>query len=344
MPTRFSIRILPLIGLASLAACGAHEAPRPLVPALQKVSVTTEKLGDSARSVSEEVVGTVRARSVAEVSSSVMGTIQQQRAVVGRTVRAGEVLVVLAAREIDAKAAQAEALHARAEVDLKRAEALHAAKSIPLAQYDAAKAQFAVAEAALAEAEVMRGYTAIRAPISGVITAKLSGVGDLAVPGKPLFVVENPDGLRLEAPVPEGVASSLVRGATMKVTLDVLGETVEGKLSELAPAADPLSRTTLVKVDLPRSDKVHAGMFGRLSVPVGETQVLSVPASAVVRRGQLETVFVAEEGKANLRIVRTTERPIAGRLEVTSGLSAGDEVITSDPQKLVENQPVEMKL
>jgi RND family efflux transporter MFP subunit len=331
-----------LIGASWLVACGAREAPRPAVPALEKVSVSTETLGDAARDVSEEVVGTVRAKSFAEVSSSVMGTIQTQRAVVGKHVHAGEVLVVLAAREIDAKAAQAEALHARAQIELKRAEQLHAAKSIPLAQYDAAKAQSEVAQAALAEAQVMRGYTAIRAPITGVVTAKLASVGDLAVPGKPLFIVENPEGLRLEAPVPEGLASTLTLGQTLKVTIDALGETLDGKLSELAPAADPLSRTTLVKVDLPRSERVHTGMFGRLSVPVGQTQVLSVPASALAHRGQLETVFVVEDGVAILRIVRTTERPADGRVEVLSGLSAGDRVITS-PGAIVENQPVEVQ-
>jgi len=332
-----------VLGVASAAAsgCGTHEAPRPTMATLPKVTVQVETLGNRARQLGEDVVGTVRARSVAEVSSSVMGTVQSQRAVVGKHVHAGEVLVVLAAREIDAKAAQAQALHARAELDLKRAEQLHAAKSIPLAQYDAARAQFELAEAGLAEAEVMRGYTAIRAPITGVVTAKLAGVGDLAVPGKPLFVIENPDGLRLEAAVPEALAQKLSLGTALTVSLDALGEAIPGTVSEIAPAADPQSRTALVKVDLPSHTKLRAGSFGRLTVPLGETQVLSVPSAALSRHGQLETVYVVEGDRAELRIVRTTERPFGGRLEILSGLSAGERVVTSD-QKLVDNQPVQV--
>jgi membrane fusion protein (multidrug efflux system) len=330
---------LPL--LLSAFGCGGHNAAHPVLPALPKVSVRTVLAVDSAHDVGDEVVGTVRSKTVAEVSSSVMGTVRNLNVAIGRRVRVGEVLVQLSAGEIDAKAEQARAMHARAKIDLDRASQLMAAKSIPTAQFDVAAAQFRVAEATLAEAEVMRGYTQIRAPIAGVITAKQVGVGDLAVPGKALFIIESPDHMRLEAAVPEALAQHIALGMHMQVHLDALNKSVEGSVSELAPAADPQSRTALIKLDLPADPALRPGMFGRLSVGTGEAKALTVPDTAIVRRGQLETLYVVEDGKAVLRIVRTSERTLDGKLEVYAGLHVGEHVVVGRPVHLTDGQPVE---
>jgi multidrug efflux pump subunit AcrA (membrane-fusion protein) len=116
---------------------------------------------------------------------------------------------------------------------------------------------------------------------------------------------------------------------------------VEGSVSELAPAADPQSRTALIKLDLPADPALRPGMFGRLSVGTGEAKALTVPDTAIVRRGQLETLYVVEDGKAVLRIVRTSERTLDGKLEVYAGLHVGEHVVVGRPVHLTDGQPVE---
>jgi multidrug efflux pump subunit AcrA (membrane-fusion protein) len=110
---------------------------------------------------------------------------------------------------------------------------------------------------------------------------------------------------------------------------------------EVSPTADAASRTFLVKLDLPASPELRAGQFGRAAVPVGESKSLRIPASAIVQRGQMEIVFVKEDGKARLRLVRTGKIFPDG-VEILAGLSEGDAVILTDPASLVDGQSVEV--
>lgn len=327
---------------ALLVGCAAEQHRKPTEAAPLPQAVRVEVARKVVRPVGDEVVGTVRARYVSAISSSVMGTIRVLKVKLGSRVRPGDVLVQLSVGEIEAKAAQASALFAQAGVELKRAEQLKASQSIPSAQYDAAAAQYRIAEAALAEAEAMRSYTIIRAPFAGVITDKQCNVGDLAQPGKPLLVLESPGTLRLEAAVPEGIAHFLREGDVMQVRLDAAKEPLAAKLSELSPSADPGSRTVLVKLDLPNVPDLRAGMFGRLTVRTGEESSVRVPAQAIVRRGQLETLFVAERGKAALRLVRTG-RSAGGETEVLAGLERGEAVVVEPATLLADGQPIEVR-
>lgn len=338
------MKLYTLAALAALSAgCSTEHHPRTAETApLEKQVVTVAPAREVAQAVGDEVIGTVRARSVAVISSSVMGNVRAVRVKVGSHVRAGEVLIQLSAGEIDAKANQAQAMFAQAELDLKRAEQLKASQSIPASRYEAATAQFRVAEAALAEANVMRGYTTLRAPFAGVITAKQCDVGDQALPGKPLLVLESPGALRLEASVPEAIAKLLHVGDTLSARFDSVEAPVAATVSELSPSADPVSRTVLVKLDLPSAPELRSGMFGRLTVRTGEKRAVIVPAAALVRRGQMELVFVVRDQKARLRIVRTGAEP-DGSVQVLSGLDDGELVVVADAALLVDGQPLEVR-
>jgi NAD(P)H-flavin reductase len=111
-------------------------------------------------------------------------------------------------------------------------------------------------------------------------------------------------------------------------------------VSELAPVADAASRTFRVKLDLPVTQGVRAGQFGRVAVPTSEAQVLQVPSTAVVRRGQLEFVYVADQGKASLRLIRTG-RVFGPVSEVVTGLHAGEKVVEKPDSGLRDGQHVE---
>ena len=169
-----------------------------------------------------------------------------------------------------------------------------------------------MADAAAAAAKTDADYTKVTAPFDGVITRKYADVGDLAAPGKPLLEMEDARDLQLETDVPEAVIDRLTLGDKLGVRVSGVRNELAGTVSEIAPSADPNSRTFLVKLDLLPTPGLRAGQFGRVAVPVGETSALRVPASAVLQRGEMELVFVVANGHAQLRIVKTGKR-VGGR-------------------------------
>jgi RND family efflux transporter MFP subunit len=189
---------------------------------------------------------------------------------------------------------------------------------------------------AVSEAETMMSYAKVTAPFDGVVTRKLADVGDLAMPGKPLLEIEAPTSLRFEADLPEAILDRVKLGEKMPVRL---AKVIEGTVSEISPVADPVSRTFNVKLDLPPTEGLRTGQFGRVSVPVAEVKLLLVPQSAVLKRGQMELVFVAQNRKAALRLVKTG-KVLEDRVEVLSGLEEGEQIIVSESAKLTDGQPV----
>jgi RND family efflux transporter MFP subunit len=336
------VKTAALLLVLALAGCTGERPVRVANEVAPRRPVTLAEAQLVTRMRGDDVMGTVRARNVAGISSSVMGHVSALKVTLGSEVRAGALLAQLSADEIDAKLGQARATFTQAELELTRAHQLKASQTIPGAQDDVAEARFHVAKEALAEAQVMRGYTVLRAPFAGVVTAKLCEVGDLALPGKPLLVLESTGAPRFEALVPEASAQGLRQGQALAVHIDSLPGPVEGVLSELSPSADPVSRTVLVKLDLPARVGLRPGMFGRLALPGQSHQALLVPRDALVRRGQLELVFVVEDARARLRIVRSG-RVSDDQVELLSGLQAGERVIVSTPSQLQDGQPVEVR-
>jgi RND family efflux transporter MFP subunit len=330
-----------LATLLLATACGTDHAPKP-APAVATREVRVARAELTRRPTIQEVVGTVRAVRSATIAATLGATVAEVRITVGSAVRPGEVLVRLSAREIDARLTQAKAVYALAKLDRDRAAKLYAEAAISTAQYDAALAQFGVAEAAQAEAGTLSEHAILRAPFAGVVTTKLVNVGDTAMPGQPLLVVEAPDALRFEARVPDALARGLAIGQRHPVRVDGLDHELVGTVGEIDPAADPATRTLFVKLDLPRDPALRSGRFGRLILASGATDAVTVAATAIVRRGQLETVFVVDDGVARLRLVRTA-REHDGAIEVVAGLAGGEAVALSDVAQLVDGQRVEAR-
>ncbi|HET9034786.1 MAG TPA: efflux RND transporter periplasmic adaptor subunit [Myxococcaceae bacterium] len=325
--------------LALLVGCSGEPPPRPAsekAPAKVRV-VQVER---SSRPVITEVVGTVRAVRSATLAPLISGTVAEIRVGLGSSVRAREILVRLSAREIEARLEQSRAVAALAKRDRDRATTLKEQGAMSSAQYDTAMSQWNVAQAREAEASTLAERMVLRAPFAGVVTAKLANVGDTAMPGQALLVVEAPSALRFEARVPEAAADRLSVGATVPVRLDGFAQDLQGRVAEIQPAADDATRTRLVKVALPEVAGLRSGRFGRLLVATSDSRTVTVPAEAVIRRGQLETVFVLDSGTARLRLIRTG-REREGRLEVVSGLSGEEKVVVPGALELVDGQRVE---
>ena len=332
---------LLLAGLATLlSGCGKKPAPpADAGPSLPPAAVRLQKIEAVSQSAMEEVVGTVLPRLQAVLEAKVSGRITRLSAALGQSVKQGDVLVELATLEIQARLDQARAALRQTELDLNRTTRLHKQSAATQAELDAAQTRHQVAQAAVAEAEALAGYGRIAAPFDGVVARKLADEGDLAMPGKPLLELEGRAGLRLVADVPGLLAPRIRPAAELAVRVDAIPEPLTGTVAEIAPAADPASRTVRVKVDLPAAPGLRAGQFGRLAVPVSETTDLLVPPAALVRRGQLEILFVAADGKARMRLVRSGKQSPRG-LEILSGLAPGETVVVEGAATLREGQPL----
>jgi RND family efflux transporter MFP subunit len=290
----------------------------------------------------EEIVGTVRAKRRATLEAKVSGRIERLEVFPGQQVKAGQLLAQLDVREVQARLDQANAMRQQAEGDLKRYSALLQQQAVTQAEFDAIQARQRVAQATAVEMETMLDHARVVAPFDGVITRKLADVGDLAAPGKPLLEMEDPAALRLDADVPEALISRIEHGTAMPVRIASLPDDLQGVVSEMAPSADPGSRTFQVKYDLPAVPGLRAGQFGRVAVPLGESSALWVPASAVVQRGQMEIVFVAKSQQATLRLVKTGKRR-GEMVELVSGVSAGEQVVVEGAAQLRDGQRIEIK-
>ena len=327
----------------ALAGCESkHESGKETVPGFPVAQVRVQAVESKSRPLTEEVAGTVRAKVRATLEARLSGRIEKLPVRLGDKVQKGQLVARLEAAELAARLEQAEASLEQAEREWKRAAALLEQQSVTRAEYDAAQSRERVAKAAASEAKTMLGYVEVTAPFEGVVTRKWADAGDLAAPGKPLVEIEDPSALQMEADVPEAIASHLQRTARLGVRVDAVNGELTGTVSEIAPGADPASRTFRVKLELPSTAGLMPGQFARVAVPIGERSSVRVPAAAVVQRGQLELVFSVANQHARLRLVKTGKR-VGDEVEVLSGLEAGSTVVISGADQLTDGQPVEAK-
>jgi len=188
---------------------------------------------------------------------------------------------------------------------------------------------------------VARSYAVIEAPFAGVVTAKSVDPGSLAVPGAPLLTIER-EGYRLEASVEESKLAAIRLGLAASIKLDGIERTFDSHVSEIVPAVDAASRAYIVKIDLPTVPGVRSGQFGRAVFTLGSREVLAVPTTAVIDRGQLASVFVADNRVARTRLITVGTRT-AKEIEVLSGLNAGEQLIFPVPQGLSDGTRVEVR-
>ncbi len=217
------------------------------------------------------------------------------------------------------------------------------------AAYEMARARRVQLDAKLAQAdqevrstEVARSYARVLAPFPGVVTAKSVEPGSLAVPGAALFTMERQGAYRFEASVEEGHLAAIRIGQPVSVTLDSVDRALDLRVSEIVPAVDAASRAYTVKIDLPALPALRSGVFGRAAFQLGSRSLLQIPAEAVTERGQLQSVLVAGGGVARARLITTGQR-VKDRVEVLSGLSAGEKLIFPLPPGLADGARVEVR-
>lgn len=369
MNAGLKLSVLVLLAVAGLSGCSGERQPAvPAPETVHNVSVLTAQRANVPDLL--EAVGTVRAAQTSNLASQMMGNIVEVRVHEGDRVQRGEVLAVIDDAQPRAAvdrataadtAAQQELVAAQsdltlADATLKRYQTLYERKSVSPQEFDEVKARQqagqarrdmaqagqAQARAALTQARASLGYTRIRAPFDGVVTEKKADPGTLASPGMPIFIIEDVRRYRLEATVNETDLRYLRIGQQAPVMLDALENAeLKGQVTQIVPAADPASRSFMVKIELPVDSRLHSGLFGRAQFSRGQKPALLIPRTAVVERGQLQGVLVLDQNQvAGLRYI-TLGKPFGADIEVLAGLQGGERLVANPADRDLSGKRIE---
>ncbi|MCP5326796.1 MAG: efflux RND transporter periplasmic adaptor subunit [Oceanospirillaceae bacterium] len=249
-------------------------------------------------------------------------------------------------KQAKAQLAQANARNDDAQALLERNQKLVEQGTLSQSTYDSTLAQAKAAEAAVKaanalveQASAQVSYTQIRAPYSGIVKARLVEEGESVSPGKPLIAGLSLTNLRVVADIPQRFAPQM--NDRDNFTVSVNGQTIKPGKVTVFPYADPNSHSFKVRADMDtQGQNLFPGMWVKLNVPMGTEQALYVPASALLQRGELNAVYVQQNGKAQLRQVRTGKtwhNNGVAQVEILAGLKAG-EVIEQDAYAVLAQQ------
>ncbi|MEO5358815.1 MAG: efflux RND transporter periplasmic adaptor subunit [Nitrospirota bacterium] len=351
--TAILISVIFTYGCGEKIKPGNKEIPRPAITAVKTAKITKTTIDDI-----YEISGTVKAENVATLSSKIMGEIKSIAVKEGDTVKAGQTLLTIGAGEFANKSAQAQAGAAEAEAGLdmakenkqladttyERFKKLYEDKAISRQEFDEvetkrklaaisyaqASAAHQRARSALGEAHVFSGYTKITAPFNGIVGKKMVDTGAMAAPGVPLITVEDPSSFNVIINVDEGLASDIKMGTQVDISLSTPPLKTKGTVTEISPLVDSAARTFSVKIAIAQKG-LRSGLYAVAAISGGQHQSIDVPESAIVEKGQLRGVYVVDSnGVVTYRLI-TTGRKLAatGTLEVLSGLTDGEEIITA---------------
>ena len=279
----------------------------------------------------------VEAIQQATVGAQVPGRVLEVKADAGQVVKKGDVLMRIDAREAAEAARAAEAQYANARVNYERTRSLVAQKFMSAAALDKAKADFDAAAANRAAAGASQSHATILAPITGIVARRHAELGDMAMPGTPLFTIYQPGGLRVTASIPQYRLKDMRAVKTARVEFPESGQWVDATAVQVLPTADAATHVSQVRVTLPTVPEATPGMFARVHFVTGQAEKLTVPASAVLRRGEVAAVYVqAADGRLSLRQLRLGDAVGRGEIEVLAGLATGDQVVTEPVKAAIQ--------
>ncbi|MBI5467608.1 MAG: efflux RND transporter periplasmic adaptor subunit [Deltaproteobacteria bacterium] len=365
---RFALASLVGISLFSfplyLGGCGEKIRPGGSEVSRPEVSgVVTIEVRPTSVTSSLEAAGTVKAKTISDVASRVMGTVTSIIVREGDRVKKGSLLITIDDSDIREKVRAAEAWRNEAgkalegakenlrlqNLTYERYKKLYEGKAISQQEFDTvetrrkgARLEYERAEeavkragAGMNEAKIFHSYARVVSPVDGIVSEKKIEVGSMAAPGMPLIVIEDTSGFIFEANADERLSGTIKKGMALGVTVDSLSKTFEGRVAEVLPSVDPASRTFLVKISL-RGAGLRSGQYGRVSFPVAQKTAILLPLPAIVSRGQLDGVFTVDDlGVVTYRLVRTGES-YGDNIEILSGVDPGEKVIVEGVDKAVD--------
>ncbi len=342
--------MLLLLPAALLSSCKGKAGQETKEIKRQQVSgVTVETVALSQADEYIETSGTVKAKTTSIVASRIMGTITSVKVKEGDRVQAGQVLATIDDSDIvqRVKAAEKGVEAARqqrslADVTYQRYKKLHDDRALTGQELDQIETQNKVADieyerakAMHQEARVYHGFARVTAPVSGVVTEKKTDPGSMAVPGVPLFTIEDTSGYRIEANLDEKHAGKVKLGMEAGIYIESLGRAIKGVITEVVPSVDPMTRTFLVKISI-SGEGLRNGSYSKVSIPAGKKEILLVSKKAIVEKGQLTGVYVVDaKSIMTYRLIRAG-RVYGDKVEILSGMSPNERVIVDGVEKAVD--------
>lgn len=330
--------------LLSLAAC-AREDISPVAQPGEEIKAELLAVDPEQIPETYTTTGTLIADDRVEIASRLIGFIRDLRVREGSKVKKGELLLTIDPKEIEARLSEARARLAQAqarvnevEADFRRYKKLFEQKLIPASRFQkqelalqVAREELRVAQANLNRVEVQFQYAKIRSPVDGVVVKKLKQAGDIATPGAPILVIENPNNIVLKTFIREDYVGQVQVGDRLVITVDAARLRTIGTVTRLVPAGNPATHSYLVKATLDEVGQARIGMFARAEFLVGSKWGILIPAEALVRRADLPGVYVVDDkGIAHFRMLRIG-RNMDGRLEVLAGLRGGERIVLRAP-------------
>ena len=340
------LRLPARLAPALLVACTGGEESAAAAPPrtrdrAEPVQVAVAVLGVTSRSLA--LTGSVEPIRTVSVVSQLGGVLQAVAVEEGDAVREGAVLARLEVPEIRAQLTSADAALDVARRTAERSSQLFRAGVVTAPEHERDQAALVAARAARDQLRTRLGFATVRAPIDGVVLERAVRTGDLASPHLRLFTLGDVSTLVVRVPVSELDVTALRPNDRVDVTLDALpGRTYPGTIRRIFPAADSVTRLVPVEVALTDASprQVRPGFLARAVFRLApRTGVLTIPGTALLESPRGAVVYVVRDGRATLR---TVERGATdqGRVEIRSGLAAGDTVVTAGNTRLRDGAPV----
>lgn len=322
--------------IAAPAAPAAASAPTAIRVEVAPVQQLTFPRGISA-------VGSLRSDESVMLRPEVAGRIEHIDFQEGQPVGQGQVLVRLDDSVPRAELDQARANLALAQSHYRRAVDLQGRGFVSQQARDEAASNLKVQQAAAALAQARLDKMTIRAPFAGIVGLRNMSVGDYVDQGQDLAPLEAIDPLKVDFRIPEMYFGKVRVGQDMTVRLDALpGEEREGRVYAVSPLVDAGGRSILIRATVPNPDsRLRPGMFARVQLRFGADQVLAVPEAALAPSGQNQYVFSVRDGRAHRAEVTLGERR-DGKVEILTGVAAGEQVVVAGFQRLTDGAPVEI--
>lgn len=303
--------------------------------------------------------GEVRGRRESQLAFQVGGKIIKRYVELGSMVKQGQILMQIdpqdIAETVNSQIARVAAIKSQlelAEKNLNRYRQLFEQDVVSRAQLDRYESTYEVAQATYQQAEAQYvqvsnqlKYSSLRTDRSGVVSGISAEAGQVVGPGQIVITMVDEKELEIEIYVPENRIGDLKNVTLIKITFWALPDLiVAGKIREISPMADPVSRTYKVRVSLLQQlPEIKLGMTAKVEIaaPDDQTIIASIPLSALYQTKETPCVWIVREEKVWLRPVRTGIFG-NGRVQISDGLKTGEVIVTAGVHKLREGQKVKV--
>ena len=336
IPTTIIVFLAIIIGVLEYNKSKAEQAIVKQTFVQNAIPVTIAKAEITDLSNSLTLVGTIMAGSDVNIVAEAGGRILQLHANPGQYKSAGSVIAELDSELRRASVMNAQAAYEKAKMDYDRMEKMFKEGVVNAMQMDQARYGFQAAEAQLIMSKRQLRDTKVTTPISGIINARMVDQGATVAINAVIANIVDISTLKVKVNVSEKDAFALKNGDKVIVTTDVyLGVEFSGQVASIAPKADE-AHTYPIEIRMSNSKQypLKAGMFGKVSfTSIEKSDALIIPRSALIGSIKNPKVFVIKDGKAELRDVQTGAD--AGiKLEIISGLQAGESIVTNGQNNL----------